>query len=59
MTVDLSGSYVWGRTVGCVCLGQINSQILSVIQRGKNEKTEEKPIPVKDEVLYLKAINCK
>lgn len=32
MTVDLSGSFVWEGIVGCVCFGQINSQILSIIQ---------------------------
>lgn len=54
MTVDLSGSFVWERTVGCVCFGQINSQILSIIQW-----EEEKPIAVKNEMLYMKAISRK
>lgn len=55
MTVDLSGSFVWERTVGCVCFGQIDSQILSIIQWGK-KKEEKQAIPVKDEMLYLKAL---
>lgn len=57
MTVDLSGSFVWERTVGCVCFGQMNSQILTIIQW--KQKKEKKPIPVKDEMLYLKGIYCK
>lgn len=53
MTVDLSGSFVWEGIVGCVCFGQINSQILSITQWRK--KKEKKPIPMKDEMLCLRS----